>query len=121
MYISKKDHKFISIASEAAHNSNMMMKHGCVVVDSGRVIGSGCNTLRTQFKDRFIGTSCSCHAEMHALRNAFKTKNKSKAKSTRRGNGHTKFSKRSRRPKSYVEQGSYSFKGMRFPLSLQAV
>lgn len=74
--ISSKDRKFIEAAMEAAEKSKMLMKHGCVVVNSNRIIGTGYNNYRNSFNDGFIENTCSCHAEMHALRNAIKVKSK---------------------------------------------
>lgn len=74
MKITKKDIKYITEAIEASKQSNMLMKHGCVVVENNHIVGRGCNSYRTRFQDNFIGTSCSCHAEMYALRMALKNK-----------------------------------------------
>lgn len=74
MEVTKKDMNFINVAFELATKSDMLMKHGCVIVRNNKIIGKGYNSLRTQFNDNFIGESCSCHAEMHALREAVKTK-----------------------------------------------
>jgi len=79
LQVTKKDQKFISIAFDAAENSNMLMRHGCVVVDSNKIVGVGWNNYRTQFSDKFTGKTCSCHAEMHALREALKRKTKGKS------------------------------------------
>lgn len=84
MNVSKNDYKFINKALEIAYTSEMLMKHGSVVVENNRIIGQGCNSRRTQFGDKFIGKSCSCHAEMTALRNALKSKNKGKSSSSRK-------------------------------------
>lgn len=73
--LTKRDDHFVNVAYNASHDSNMLMKHGACVVENNRVIGVGCNSTRTQFKDKFIGVSCSCHAEMSALRDALKHKN----------------------------------------------
>jgi deoxycytidylate deaminase len=72
--ITSRDKRFIDVAYTSSFDSNMLRKHGCCVVENNTVIGTGCNVNRTQFKDDFIGTSCSCHAEMTALRRALKTK-----------------------------------------------
>ena len=72
MEVSKKDEKFIHAALQAADKSSMLMKHGCVVVESNKIIGSGCNNYRTQFGDKFITKACSCHAEMHVLHKCLK-------------------------------------------------
>ena len=84
MDVTKNDRKFITAALEAADKSLMLMKHGCVVVDSNRIIGTGCNNYRNRFGDGFIDKTCSCHAEMHALREALKTKTKGKSSSVRK-------------------------------------
>ena len=84
MDVSKKDEKFIHAALQAADKSNMLMKHGCVVVESNKIIGSGCNNYRTQFSDKFITKACSCHAEMQALRSALKAKTKGKSSPVRK-------------------------------------
>lgn len=73
---SKRDIYFINKAIEASAKSNMMMKHGCVVTLNNKLIADGYNSYRTQFGDKFINKSCSCHAEMHALRKALKLKTK---------------------------------------------
>lgn len=86
--LTKKDSKFVDMALEAAENSNMLMKHGCVVVENSRVVGTGWNCKRNRFKDNFIGVSCSCHAEMYALRQALKTKTKGKSSPFRKRVGH---------------------------------
>ena len=84
MEVSKKDEKFIDAALQVADKSSMLMKHGCVVVESNKIIGSGCNNYRTQFSDKFITKACSCHAEMHALRSALKAKTKGKSSPVRK-------------------------------------
>ena len=85
--VTQKDYKYVSIALEAAKSSNMLMKHGCVIVESNRIIGTGWNTSRNQFKDNFIGVSCSCHAEMFALRQALRAKTKGKSSPFRKRGG----------------------------------
>jgi deoxycytidylate deaminase len=74
--ISKKDIRFIMKAADIANNSKMLMRHGCVIVENNHIIATGYNNYRTRFGDRFVENSCSCHAEMHALRNALKIKAK---------------------------------------------
>jgi deoxycytidylate deaminase len=78
--ISKKDLKFIDKAKYISKKSNMLMKHGCIVVKNNKIISTGYNNYRNRFKDNFIKESCSCHAEMHALRLAFKNNSLSKTK-----------------------------------------
>ena len=72
--ITKRDMNFINMALEASEKSTMSMQHGCVVTYKNKYIASGYNSHRNKFKDNFVGESCSCHAEMHALRNALKAK-----------------------------------------------
>lgn len=74
--ISKKDIYFINKAIIASKKSLMLMKHGCVITSNNKFICEGYNSYRNQFKDNFVGKSCSCHAEMHGLRNAIKLKSK---------------------------------------------
>ncbi len=74
--VSKRDIYFINKAIEVSAKSNMMMKHGCVITCNNKFMSDGYNSYRTQFGDNFIKQSCSCHAEMHALRNALKYKTK---------------------------------------------
>lgn len=77
--LSNKDYAYINNALDASTKSNMLMRHGCVVVENNKIVGIGYNSYRTRFGDRFVKDSCSCHAEMHALREAIKIKS--------RGNG----------------------------------
>lgn len=100
--ITNKDRKYISSALDIAQNSNMLMKHGCVVVENNRIVGKGWNMMRNQFKENFtgvsgnfIGVSCSCHAEMYALRQALRTKTKGKS---------SPFRKRPRSPSRWEKE-----------------
>lgn len=72
MTLNKKDHSHIERAAHEATKSQMLMKHGCVVAIGSKVISTGYNSSRNQFGDKFISMSCSCHAEMSALRKIFK-------------------------------------------------
>lgn len=74
--LSKKDQSFLDQAAIMAEKSTMLMKHGCIIVSNNRIVGRGCNSYRTQFNDNFIGNSCSCHAEMEALRMVLKNNKK---------------------------------------------
>tara|TARA_Y100000991_G_C21940774_1_gene335193 strand:+ start:253 stop:768 length:516 start_codon:yes stop_codon:yes gene_type:complete len=69
---SHNDEKFASIASQEAKKSELLSRHGCVAVSSGKVIARGCNTYRTYSGDGFIKDSCSCHAEINVLRQCYK-------------------------------------------------
>ena len=79
--ISIKDFSYINRAIQASTKSTMLMKHGCVIVENNKIVGSGYNSYRTQFGDKFIKKSCSCHAEIHALREVMKIKMKKHNKS----------------------------------------
>ena len=74
----KKDFKFMSLAAEQAQKSPCLMKHGCVAVANGKVVGRGFNHYRTAFSDSFEHRCHSCHAEISSLRAALKTNVKPK-------------------------------------------
>lgn len=69
-----KDERNMDLAIREAYKSEMYTRHGCVIVVNGKVIGRGFNNYRNQFKDTLITNGCSCHAEIDALRNAFRNK-----------------------------------------------
>jgi hypothetical protein len=58
------EERFLSIASRCAQESTM----------HGKPVSFGHNHIRTYSKDGMICNCCSCHAEIHALRNACKLK-----------------------------------------------
>ena len=66
--LTKKDYSHITRAMDECKRSTMLMKHGCVVTNGTKVLASGHNHYRTRYNDGFIKQSCSCHAEMDALR-----------------------------------------------------
>jgi tRNA(Arg) A34 adenosine deaminase TadA len=68
-HISSSDFKFLEAARCESFRSPVSMKHGCVAVVNGRIMATGHNHYRTSSKDGFICNSCTCHAEMDALRN----------------------------------------------------
>lgn len=74
--ISKRDIRFLERALAVSTRSHMMMKHGCVITCNNKFVAEGHNTYRTQFRGRFIGKSCSCHAEMNALHRLLSLKTK---------------------------------------------
>lgn len=82
--ITKHDYKFIDEALEVAKSSTMLMKHGCVVVENNKIIARGWNNYRNRFHNNFIGDSCSCHAEMHALHQVLRMKTKGKSSPSRK-------------------------------------
>lgn len=71
--ISRSDEVYINEASNLAKKSTLLMKHGCVLVKNGRIVGRGFNSSRSASSDNFIKNSCSCHAEMAALRHYYHT------------------------------------------------
>ena len=60
--------KHMQVAVEEAYKSNVLYKHGCVAVVSGKVVARGYNKYRTFSKDGLINDNCSCHAEIDVLR-----------------------------------------------------
>ena len=64
---SNKEQTFLNAAFNQALLSPCQMRHGCVVVANGRILGKGYNHYRTKSSDKIIN-GCSCHAEMAALR-----------------------------------------------------
>jgi tRNA(Arg) A34 adenosine deaminase TadA len=69
---SQTDEKYVSLAVEEANKSELLMKHGCVAVSGGKIVGRGCNTSRTYSKDGLIRNCCSCHAEVNVMRQCIK-------------------------------------------------
>ena len=71
--ISQKDVEYIAVAVEEGMKSNVLMRHGCVAVMNGKIIGRGHNNYRSRTYDGFVnsGNQCTCHAEMAALRNVY--------------------------------------------------
>lgn len=74
MELSTKDYKFINLAISVSDNSEMNFKHGCVLTKNGKIIGMGWNSYRNRFNDALNTPTFTCHAEMYALRRAFKAK-----------------------------------------------
>ena len=73
MDITKKDIPHILSAIQMCSKSNMLQNHGCVVAVGSKPIATGYNHYRSTFSDGFVKNTCSCHAEIHALRNAVKS------------------------------------------------
>ena len=69
--MSVKTLRFLDEALVEAESSDLLMKHGCVVVKNGKIVGRGCNYYRTKSSDGFLNCNCSCHAEISAIRNAY--------------------------------------------------
>jgi len=68
MMISATDETYMSHAAHESSKSNLQSKHGCIAVVNGKIMGRGHNSIRSQSQDGFIKNTCSCHAEVAALR-----------------------------------------------------
>ena len=82
--LTSKDYPHIERAMHEGRKSKMMMKHGCVVAEGCKVLATGYNHYRTQYGDNFTKPSCSCHAEMDALRRVVRMKTKGKTSKLRK-------------------------------------
>ena len=71
--ITTSEIRFINMAIQEAQKSPVLMRHGALAVTSGKIMGRGHNHYRTNSKDNFISNTCTCHAEIAALRNMFHT------------------------------------------------
>ena len=69
--LSSTDEKYVCHAAHESRKSNLLSRHGCVAVVNGKILGRGHNSSRTQSHDGFICNTCSCHAEIAALRSMF--------------------------------------------------
>ena len=69
--MSSRTKKFLDEALIEANSSQLLMKHGCVAVKNGKIIGRGYNYHRTKSNDKFLHYNCSCHAEISAIRDAY--------------------------------------------------
>lgn len=75
--ISQQDEHFIQAALVEAQNSPCNMKHGAVAVSGGKILGRGFNHYRCHTRDGIVGDSCTCHAEMAAIRQILRRVNHS--------------------------------------------
>ena len=66
-HLSSRDYYFANIALNHAKNAEGPFRHGSVCVLHGKIISSGHNNYRTRCRSHLID-SCSCHAEVDALR-----------------------------------------------------
>ena len=71
--ISNKDEKFLYHATQQALLSPVLMRHGAVAVINGKIMGRGHNHYRTHSMDGLIHNTCTCHAEIAAIRNMQKS------------------------------------------------
>ncbi len=69
-----REERFLSLAALHAQDSIMPFRHGSVIVQNGKPIAFGINHSRNYSKDGIISKCCSCHAEVDAIRNAYKLK-----------------------------------------------
>lgn len=68
-----QDRHFIQIAQDEALKSPCLMQHGALAVSGGKIIGRGYNHYRNQTSDGVVTNSCTCHAEMSAVRDVLRT------------------------------------------------
>lgn len=76
--VSNREQRFIEIAAHEARRSLCLMRHGCVAVSGGQIVGRGHNNHRSWSKDGFIHDTITCHAEIAALREVNKRDKKFK-------------------------------------------
>lgn len=69
--LSATDEIYVCAAAVESRKSNLLSRHGCVAVVNGKILGRGHNSSRTRSQDGFISNTCSCHAEIAAIRNLF--------------------------------------------------
>lgn len=74
---SNQDRHFIQVAQDEALKSPCLMQHGAVAVAGGKIIGRGYNHYRNQTSDGVVTNSCTCHAEMDAVRDVLRTVDRS--------------------------------------------
>ena len=67
--------RYIIHAALESTKSDLVSRHGCVIIGNGKILGRGHNSSRTQSRDGFINNTCSCHAEIAAIRNVFQNYN----------------------------------------------
>lgn len=72
MKFTNHDAKYLELAIKEAEKSELRAHVGCVAVVSGKVVAKGHNNYRTYSKDGLIQETCSCHAEIDALRKCYK-------------------------------------------------
>ena len=69
--ITNTDERYLSMAAYISKKSPVLMQHGCVAVVGGKVMATGFNNYRTRSNDGFIENTCTCHAEVDALRKLY--------------------------------------------------
>ena len=83
--VTNRHEKCISEAISQAELSPCFHKHGCVISGSGRIVGRGYNNYRTRSNDGLLANSCTCHAEVAAIRSSLRG-GRSRVKQRERGN-----------------------------------
>lgn len=71
MKMNSRNERFISDAVCEAEYSEQYMRHGCVAVMNGKIVGKGHNYCRVNSSDGFLQCNCSCHAEISAIRDVY--------------------------------------------------
>lgn len=66
--LSKRDKRWLAVASRIAMESRERTRHGCIIVKSGAVQGRGTNTYRNQPGIIEEINALSVHAEINALK-----------------------------------------------------
>ena len=66
--VSRQDENIMHFACKEAEKSPCLHRHGCVATINGKIIGRGHNNYRIWSRDPFCSQGCSCHAEVHTLR-----------------------------------------------------
>lgn len=66
--LSKRDKRWLAVASRIAMESNERTKHGCIIVKSGAVQSKGTNTYRNQPGIIEESAALSVHAEINAIK-----------------------------------------------------
>lgn len=69
--ITLTEERYLIHAALESSKSDLASRHGSVIVANGKILGRGHNSSRTQSRDGFIKNTCSCHAEIAAIRNVF--------------------------------------------------
>ena len=63
--ISNKQSKLLSLAGDAAQNSTLKYRHGCIISKGSKIIAQGFNHERSSLNNQSF---CSFHAEVDAVR-----------------------------------------------------
>lgn len=69
--LSRKDERFLKLATSLAENSEMRMRHAAVIVKSGSVLSIGFNKFKNHpdiIETHKIKQHCSVHAEADAIK-----------------------------------------------------